>query len=566
MIVRAAILGLSLASLAGATAARPLTADEQRVLREAPPIVEQNRTPGHLERFHAATRLARQLGAEGNLDALPLLIEVRQMNVLNHYVGAYKLDATPGLEATALRYLDDPDVGPRVVSMLRRIRSPELFDALLAAMPKGKIDCEYLLRAAATADVPDADPRMTKLLPEFHPRPALIIARRLSERQYEPAEKPLVDLLKRAQLDRNSTLSELSWSVSRFPGNVAINAAARKLVEVARLQEDKSPPRMGLLYSARLDEIPQDGLLCSTPEMRIPLPLGDARSREVKQLLRVLTYAPPDSVLDPAIFGPAAIDAFSAEERKQVRAMLDERARAEAMFREIAPENLLHWISRADARVLKAYLAAYLARGADPNAPTRHGERPLVHAARGLNAQAVILLLQAGADPNLANTEPNREGNAPLHAVSAHGGQVQPVIEAGVRVMKELLAGGANARARNKAGATPLQFAAAQRPELVDLLLAAGADVRAADANGTTPLHVAAHAGNLPTVKLLLERGADVNAEEKGGVTPLLIARDVKNKEMEQLFAARGGRINQAYYLKREAILRLYGISRGSGH
>jgi ankyrin repeat protein len=560
MSVRAALMVLSIASLAGAAAARPLTADEQRVLREAPPVVEQNKTPAHLKRFHAATALATKLGAEGNLDALPLLIEVRQMNVLNHYVGAYKLDATPELEATALRYLDDADIGPRVVSMLRRIRSPELFDALLAAMPKGKIDCDYLLRAAATAEVPGADPRMTKLLPEFHPRPALIIARRLSERQYEPAEKPLVELLKRAQLDRNSTLSELSWSVSRFPGNAAINAAARKLVEVARLPDDKSPQRMGLIYSARLDEIPKDGLLCSTPEMRIPLPLGDARSREVKELLRVLTYAPPDSVLDPSIFGPAAIDAFSAEERKEVRAMLDERARAEAMFREIAPENLLYLISRADPRVLKAYLA----RGADPNAPTRVGERPLVHAARGLNAGAVMLLLQAGADPNSANTD--RYGDTALHAVSSHNGTVQPVIDAGVRVMKELVARGADARARNKRGATALQFAAAQRPELVALLLAAGADVRAADVDGTTPLHKAAHGGQRDTVKLLLDRGADVNAEEQGGLTPLLIARDRKDKEMEQLIASRGGRINQAYYLKREAAIRLYGTLRGSGH
>lgn len=556
------VTGLLIASLIGSVQARPLTAEEQRVLREAPPVIEQNRTPGHLKRFHAATALARKLGEEANLDALPLLIEVRQMNVLNHYVGAYKADATPELEAIALRYLDDADVGPRVVSMLRRIRSPELFDALLAAMPKGKIDCDYLLRAAATAEVPDADPRMTKLLPEFHPRPALIIARRLSERQYEPAEKPLVDLLKRARLDRNSTLSELSWSVSRFPGNAAINAAARKLVEVARLQDDKSPQRMGLVYSARLDEIPQDGLLCSTPEMRIPLPLGDARSREVKELLRVLTYAPPDSVLDPAIFGPAAIDAFSAEERKQVRAMLDERARAEAMFREIAPENLLQLISRANPRVVKAYLA----RGADPNAPTRHGVRPLVHAAGGLRPEEVTLLLQAGADPNLANPEPNREGYAPLHAVSAHGGQVQPVIDAGVRVAKALIAAGADARGRTRSGATPLQFAAAQRPELVALLLEAGADVNAADVNGTTPLHGAAHGGQRDTVKLLLDRGADVNAEEKGGLTPLLIARDRKDKEMEQLIASRGGRINHAYYLKREAAIRLYGTLRGSGH
>jgi hypothetical protein len=562
MFIRAAILGLTIASLAATSAARPLTAEEQRVLREAPPLVEQNRTPDHLKRFHAATALARKLGEEGNLDALPLLIELREMNVLNHYVGAYKLDATPELEAIALRHLDDADVGPRVVSMLRRIRSPELFDALLAALPAGKIDCEYLLQAATTAEVPEVDARLTKLLPAFHPRPALAIARRVAGQQYLPAEKPLQDLLRRAQLDRNSTISGLSASLARFPGDASINAVARKLVEVARLPEDKSPPRMGLVYSARLDDIPKDGLLCSTVEMRLPLPLGDVRSREVKELVRVITHAAPDAVLNPAVFGPGAMDAFSPEEGKEVQAMLNERGRAQAMFREVTPENLLHWISRADPRVVKAYLA----RGADPNAPTQHGVRPLVHAAGVLGAEAVTLLLQAGADPNLANTEPNREGNTPLHAVSAHGGQVQPAIEAGVRVMKELLARGANARARNKGGATPLQFAAAQRPELVDLLLAAGADVKAADVNGTTPLHKAAHGGNLATVKLLLDRGADVNAEEMGGVTALLIARDNKNKEMEQLVSARGGRINHAYYLKREAALRAYGILRGSGH
>jgi hypothetical protein len=559
MLIRSAVFALTLA-LAAAAGARPLTADEQRVLREAPPVIEQNRSPGHSKRFHAATALAAKLGAEGNLDALPLLIEVRQMNVLNHYVGAYKADASPELEAIALRYLDDADVGPRVVAMLRRIRSPELFEALIAALPAGKIGCEYLLRAATTAEVPDVDPRLTRLLPGIHPRPALAIARRLAERQYEPAEKPLVDLLNRAKLDRNSTISGLSWSVTRFPGNTAINAAARKLVEVGRLPEDRSPPRMGLLYSARLDEIPEDGLLCSTPEMRIPLPLGDARGREVKELLRVITHAAPDAVLDPATVGPAALEGFSPEERQAVQAMVKERSRAEAMFREVTPENLLHWISQAQPRIVKSFLA----RGADPDAPTVHGMRPLVHAARILRPQAVTLLLEAGAQPNLANAD--REGNTALHAVSTHNGVVQPVIESGISVMKELLGKSANANARNSARATPLQLAAAQRPELAGLLLDAGADVKAADVDGTTALHMAAQGGQVAVARRLLDLGADVNAEAQGGLTPLLAARDNRHSEMERLIASRGGRVNMAYYLKREAAIRAYGILRGSGH
>ena len=176
------------------------------------------------------------------------------------------------------------------------------------------------------------------------------------------------------------------------------------------------------------------------------------------------------------------------------------------------------------------------------------------------------MLLEARADPKLANVEPDREGDTALHAVSNHR-STQPVpIEQGVRVTKTLLGARADVRARNRNGATPLQFAAGPRPELVPLLLAAGADVNAADRNGRTALHVATQWGNVAVARLLLDRGADVNAEELGGQTPLLIARDQKFTELVQLIAARGGRINQAYYLKREAGRRLYELQRGRGH
>lgn len=559
---RLTIAAVLAACVLGAAQARPLTADEERVLRAAPPLTEQNRTLDHLQRFRNAADLARRLGAEGVLAALPVLIEVRQLNVMNEFAGAYKADATPELEAIALRHLDDPDVALRVVAMLRRIRSPALFDALIAALPAGKIDCDALLRAAATAEVPGVEPRLAKLLPAIHPHPARFIAARLAERQYLEGERPLLDLLKRAPLDSRSTLSALATHITRLPSDATLNAAARKLIEVARLPEDKSPPKFGLIHSIRLDEIPEDGLLCSTPMLRVPAPLRDARSREVRELTRIVGIAPPDATLDRAIFGAGALEAFAPEERKAVQAMLDQRSRAEALYRDVTPDNFLHWISGLEPRLVKAFIT----RGADVNAPSSLGVRPLVHAAGGLNPEAVALLLQAVADPKLANTEPDRYANTALHAVSDHQGQQPVLVERGVRITKALLAAGADARARNKWGATPLQFAAARRPELVTLLLDAGADVKAADANGTTALHAAAHGGQSAIARTLLDRGAGVNAEEMGGVTPLLIARDNKNRDLEQLFAARGGRINQAYYLKREAATRLYQELRGKGH
>jgi ankyrin repeat protein len=560
--IRLVLLCAVLAGGLSAAAARPLTADEEAVLRTAPPLAEQNRTPAHLERFRAATALARKLGAEGNVDALPVLIEVRQLNVLNEFAGAYRHDATPQLEAIALSHLGDDEVGSRLVAMLRGIRSQALFDALMAALPAGKIDCEYLLRAAASSQVPDADARLTALLPRLHPHPARLLAPRLARGGYQPAQRPLIELLGRAAVDNRSTVSGIATHVSYYPGTEGINAVARKLIDVARLPDDSAPLKPGLIYSVRLDDIPQDGLLCSTPMLRIQEPLRNARGREMSALVHVLRHAPTDAVLDRSLLGPDALRPFSESERAAVQAMLQDRERSEARVRDATPENLLEAIQRLELRLVRAYLA----RGLDVNRPTATGERPLVYAARTLRPEALELLLEAGADPNLANAAPDREEDTALHGVSRHGGQVGPVIEAGVRTMKALLAKGADPRARNRQRGTALQYAAAQRPELAVMLIEAGADVRAADATGRTPLHAAAQGGQLALARTLIDRGADVNAEEGGGLTPLLIARDQKYGDMEQLLASRGGRVNQVYYLKREAAIRLYQQLRGTGH
>lgn len=51
-------------------------------------------------------------------------------------------------------------------------------------------------------------------------------------------------------------------------------------------------------------------------------------------------------------------------------------------------------------------------------------------------------------------------------------------------------------------------------------LLRRGADARAVDDAGQTPLHLAAHAGDLGLVTLLLEHGADPLSEDPAGLTP----------------------------------------------
>lgn len=548
-------------TLAGAACiARPLSADETRILRAAPPFGDANKTPEALKRSQAADALAHKLAMEGSVEAVPLLVELRHLPLLTRFAGSYAGPATPELEALALRHLgSDPELAVRLVAMLRRPRSPALFEALLLALPAGKIDCSALLAAAASAELPDVEPRLAKLLPTLHPAYGRPIAQRFADSQYAPGEKALIELLRRTPLDRSLTISRLAEQIVRFPSDAAIDAVARKLIDVAALPEDKSPPKMGLIHSIRNEDIPKDGLLCSTEMLRVPLPLGDARSREVAELIRIIPRAFPESGLDRTLFAPDALAKFSSAERATVESMLAERAHTEARARNLTAENLLHWISASiDLRMLKRFIA----RGIDVNGTTALGARPLVHAARGLNAEALALLLEAGADPNLRDVEPSLEGNAALHAVSGHDGSIAPVISAGERVVRLLLARKADPRLRNRNGATALQFAASRRPELAKLLLDAGAPADAADRNGSTPLHRAVQGRQHELVRALLELGANVNAEELGGVTPLLIARDNGDRELERLLASRGGRINQAYVLKREAAKALFMLQR----
>ena len=96
-----------------------------------------------------------------------------------------------------------------------------------------------------------------------------------------------------------------------------------------------------------------------------------------------------------------------------------------------------------------------------------------------------------------------------------------------------LLSEGANVRARNRWGNTPLH--SARNTEVAELLIASGADVNAKDKQDRTPLHRAASLGRTKVAELLIARGAVVDAKDKDGKTPLLLAKD-------ELVSNRGGR------------------------
>ena len=90
---------------------------------------------------------------------------------------------------------------------------------------------------------------------------------------------------------------------------------------------------------------------------------------------------------------------------------------------------------------------------------------------------------------------------------------------------KKLLAEGADAKAKNRYGVTPMTLACANgNADLVTALLGAGADANAKGNGGETPLMTASRTGLPEPVKALLKAGAKVNTPDKKGQTALMWA------------------------------------------
>ena len=147
------------------------------------------------------------------------------------------------------------------------------------------------------------------------------------------------------------------------------------------------------------------------------------------------------------------------------------------------------------------------------NARDHEGVTPLAHAATLADAKMVQLLVEAGADVNLASGS----GATPLMQAAGDPEKV-----------RLLLASGAEVNAKSEMGRTPLLIAAtfAGNVESVRLLLQAGGKVTDQDMFGETCLTSAAKRGDAQMVEELIAAGADVAA---GGRPPLVWAAEEGN-------------------------------------
>jgi ankyrin repeat protein len=109
-----------------------------------------------------------------------------------------------------------------------------------------------------------------------------------------------------------------------------------------------------------------------------------------------------------------------------------------------------------------------------------------------------------------------------------------------------LIQAGANVKAKDRYGFTPLYFACTNgSAAVISKLLAAGADPNAADASGETVLMTATRSGSIDAVKALLQHGADVKAKDAvTQQTPLMWAVRSNFPAAVELYLEYGAEIN----------------------
>jgi Ankyrin repeats (many copies) len=118
------------------------------------------------------------------------------------------------------------------------------------------------------------------------------------------------------------------------------------------------------------------------------------------------------------------------------------------------------------------------------------------------------------------------EGDTALHVAAA---------AKQTRIVKELIARGADVRAKNRRGAEPIHYAVDGGPGspvwhpneqtmIIAELIRADADPNALDKSGVAPLHRAVRNRCAAAVRALVEGGADPRAPNRNGSTPMLLA------------------------------------------
>ncbi|MFT4249443.1 MAG: ankyrin repeat domain-containing protein [Pseudomonas sp.] len=160
----------------------------------------------------------------------------------------------------------------------------------------------------------------------------------------------------------------------------------------------------------------------------------------------------------------------------------------------------------------------------------------LYAAARNGRIDRALQLLEAGADPHAL---------PPADARDQRSLAVLAAVLPDLRLLRELIVRGVDVNQAHR-GMTALLAATRDswhgRPEAVMTLLANGADPRATDADGNTPLHHAARSSDPGVAALLRDAAAELDALNADGLSPLATACQAGNWRLAKFLLERGAR------------------------
>ena len=176
--------------------------------------------------------------------------------------------------------------------------------------------------------------------------------------------------------------------------------------------------------------------------------------------------------------------------------------------------------------------------GADLNATNTKRRTALLIACANKNEHTINVLLNAGADPNIAD---NADGDTCLHMAVSQ--------KCSKEVLQAIIDHGGDVNATNKEHRTALSKACVKKNEhAINVLLNACADPNIADdADSDTCLHITVRQKcSKEVLQAIIDHGADVNAVNKGHRTALLIACVNKNEHAVNVLLNAGASPNIA--------------------
>lgn len=534
------LLSLTLPILIGVVQARALDQEELETL--------QAWKQGPTQQY-AARAMARKLGAEKNLDAVPVLLQMRDEIAMNWYVNDYLHGVPPQvaqstLDAMALATVKNPsfdvdDSSSSTRSQFLRLLGPyqsrELFQLFYAGAKHALIDRRagriprgyfWVDTGMLVPDLPDIEEADAALLPLIDQAcSAGPLAGLIQKRHYLKG----FDRLRDAYLRMAVTTAYCDNRVMEAVASFQLRAGNDALLKRARWLATQPPNH----------EIDNEitALVAALGPAREPAELRDDYEPLVHELLaKDLSPQLKDSL-------------------QKAFAQQTELARR---YREFTPENLSYWLAAGNAEMVRQNLTHRV----DVNAPVPNARSILAQAIATSRLDLVQPLMQAGADLSEHNaSRPNIHYDPLIFLAACPGPKPLPgAIDDSGAIVSLLLAHGAHVTEHSSTGLTPLQAASrCGNHATVEALLSGGAEVDAVKAPmlladgrpstgdawaGATALHFAVEARDLATITTLLNHNANVNAQMTNGQTALMIAVGKVDRPIVELLLDRRADVN----------------------